>query len=122
MKTPQKSATGTELPKTKLNPYLPSTEKQMISFYKMLSEKDKRLYAAAEAIKLPYGGITYISKLFGCDRKTIRRGILELTNPELIETDRNRKSPRLCPAEAKERHGLEGAECRSVPGDAGLLR
>lgn len=91
MKMPQKSVTGTDLPRTKLNPYLSSAEKQMISFYNLLSEKDKRLYAAAEAIKLPYGGITYISTLFGCDRKTIRRGIVELNNPELIETDRERK-------------------------------
>ena len=88
----QESATDTEeLLKTRLNPYLPSTREQMKLLYNRLSEKDKRLYAAAEAIKLPYGGIAYISNLFGCDRKTITRGILELNNPELIETDRERK-------------------------------
>ena len=91
MKVLQTSATGIELPKIKLNPYLPATEVQMVSFYNLLSEKDKRLYAATESIKLPYGGITYISQLFGCDKKTIRRGILELKNPELIETGRDRK-------------------------------
>ena len=88
----QESATDTEeLLKTRLNPYLPSTREQMKLLYNRLSEKDKRLYAAADAIKLPYGGIAYISNLFGCDRKTITRGILELNNPELIETDRERK-------------------------------
>lgn len=91
MKVLQTSATGIELPKIKLNPYLPATEVQMVSFYNLLSEKDKRLYAATESIKLPYGGITYISQLFGCDKKTIRRGILELKNPELIETGGDRK-------------------------------
>ncbi len=60
------------------------TELHMITFYKTLSEKDKRLYAAAEAIKLPFGGISYISVLFGCDRKTVARGITELRNPEQI--------------------------------------
>ena len=29
-------------------------------------------YAAIESRKLPYGGLTYISRLFECDPKTIR--------------------------------------------------
>ena len=95
MKIPQTSGgvmgKGKESTKSRLNPYNPSIEAQMISFYNLLSEKDKRLYAAAEAIKLSFGGITYIAALFGCTRKTIRRGIVELKNLELIETDRVRK-------------------------------
>jgi hypothetical protein len=36
-----------------------------------LQEKDKRHYAAVEAIKLGYGGIKYISSLLSCTRQTI---------------------------------------------------
>jgi len=91
MRTCQKSATSKEPSNTGLNPYDPLVKAQMISCYTLLSEKGKRLYAAAEAIKLPHGRIIYIAKLFGCDRKTISRGIGELKNPELIEKDRDRK-------------------------------
>jgi hypothetical protein len=38
-----------------------------------LSEKDKRLYAGVEALKLPYTGISYIAQLFSCSRNTIWR-------------------------------------------------
>lgn len=91
MEISQKSATSKEPSNTRLNPYDTLVKTQMTSFYDHLSEKDKRLYAAAEAIKLPYGGIIYIANLFGCDRKTISSGIVELKNPELIEKDRDRK-------------------------------
>ncbi len=63
-------------------PYDRSIELKMISIYTLYSEKDRRLYAAAEALKLGYGGISYISGVLGCDKKTILRGILELNHPE----------------------------------------
>ena len=63
----------------------------MKEVYRNLSEKDKRLYAAVEALKLPHGGIAYISKLLGCDRKTIQRGIKELKNPTMIPKEQIRK-------------------------------
>lgn len=47
----------------------------MQQFYNSLSEKDRRRYAAIEALKLGWGGITYISQVFGCDYYTIRFGI-----------------------------------------------
>ncbi len=72
-------------------PYDPSIETTMIMLFTMYSEKDRRLYAAAEALKLGYGGISYIAKLLNCDRKTIQKGIHELTHPETIENDRVRK-------------------------------
>ncbi len=49
-----------------------------------------QLYAANEALKLEYGGISYIANVLQCDRKTIYRGITELTHPEMIEKDRER--------------------------------
>lgn len=65
-----------------LIPYTRDYEKQMRGFYRTLSEKDRRRYAALEARKLPYGGISYLAELFGCDRKTIGRGLAELEELE----------------------------------------
>lgn len=47
--------------------------------YSRLSEKDRRHYAAIEAIKLGHGGTTYISKILAVDRNTIIEGKKELT-------------------------------------------
>jgi hypothetical protein len=47
-------------------------ERHMVNFYRSLSEKDRRRYAAVEAEKLGHGGKAYIAELFGCDRGTIR--------------------------------------------------
>ncbi len=55
-----------------MNPYPSEVEQQMQRLYHSLSEKDRRRYAAIEALKLGWGGITYISQLFGCDYYTIR--------------------------------------------------
>ncbi|MGK5090952.1 hypothetical protein WDW89_02920 [Deltaproteobacteria bacterium TL4] len=44
----------------------------MRKLYQSLSEKDRRRYAAVEAMKLGHGGISYIAHVLGCDRKTIR--------------------------------------------------
>jgi ribosomal protein L11 len=59
-------------------PYPSSVEKEMKKFFDSLSEKDKRRYAAIETLKLGHGGRKYISQIFSCNRKTIRRGIQEL--------------------------------------------
>jgi hypothetical protein len=46
--------------------------------YRQLREKDRRRYAAVEALKLGYGGTSYISRLLCVDRKTILEGKKEL--------------------------------------------
>lgn len=61
-----------------MRPYSLEVEQQMQRFYRSLSEKDRRRYAAVEAFKLGWGGITYISQLFECDDKPIRNGMKEL--------------------------------------------
>ncbi len=58
--------------------YSKNIEAEMRKLYSTLSEKDRRRYASLEAIKLGYGGQSYISKLLGCSIKTIQRGIAEL--------------------------------------------
>lgn len=61
-----------------MQPYSLEVEQQMRRFYGSLSEKDRRRYAAVEAFKLGWGGITYISQLFECDDKPIRDAMKEL--------------------------------------------
>jgi len=67
-----------------MQPYSPEVEQQMRRFYQSLSEKDRRRYAAVEAFKLGWGGITYISQLFECADKPIREGMKELEQEEVL--------------------------------------
>ena len=77
--------------------YSKDIEKQMQEVFDRLSEKDKRLYAGVEALKFPYGGISYIAQLFSCSRNTLLRGINELKEKAtLMDTEL------LSPLEVKE--------------------
>jgi hypothetical protein len=73
--------------------YSNSIESEMKKFYKSLSEKDKRRYAAIESQKLGWRGISYIMQLLGCSRNTIIKGLedLEKMNPETLNSSRIRK-------------------------------
>ena len=66
-------------------------ERSMKLLFDLLNEKDRRLYAAVEAKKLGRGGIEYICQLFGCDKKTVIRGMAELDSPDSIEGQQIRK-------------------------------
>jgi hypothetical protein len=66
-------------------------ERAMQQVFHSLDERDRRIYAAIEAAKLGHGGIGYIAGLFGCDRKTIRRGLQELAQPAAISSGHSRK-------------------------------
>jgi hypothetical protein len=59
-------------------PYEPTIEQSMKDYFETLSEKDKRRYAGVEALKLGRGGTTYIAKLLGIRRKTVRKGMKEV--------------------------------------------
>ena len=63
----------------------------MKDVFNSLRERDRRLYAAIEADKLPHGGVRYLSQLFGCTPKTIYQGLKELSKPLSIGSERNRK-------------------------------
>ena len=54
-----------------ISPYTKQTESLMVLHYSHISERDRRHYAAIEAIKLGRGGTSYISKLLGISRTTI---------------------------------------------------
>lgn len=62
-----------------LTPYTTETEEYIQLFASSLNERDRRRYAAVEAQKLGYGGVSYLAKLLGIDPKTIHSGIGELS-------------------------------------------
>lgn len=62
----------------KIEPYSSEIEARMRKFYRTLSEKDRRRYAAIEAKKLGYGGVSYICRVLECNDRTVNRGIAEL--------------------------------------------
>lgn len=72
-------------------PYRAEIELFMQQLYASLSERDRRRYAAVEAIKLGHGGIVYLAHLFGCSEKTIRHGLDELYDPPGLPLGRTRK-------------------------------
>lgn len=58
--------------------YDPEVEQLLRQYFQTLSEKDRRRFAAVEAITLGRGGISYIANVLGCSRRTVTRGIQEL--------------------------------------------
>jgi hypothetical protein len=53
-------------------------EERMRGLCQTLSEKDRRRFAALEAVRLGRGGIEYIAEVLGCSTRTIERGAAEL--------------------------------------------
>jgi hypothetical protein len=76
----------------KLVGYKQEIEEQMRNLYQSLSEQDQRRYAAIEAKKLGYGGISYICRLFACDPSRVKCGLAELEIPLASRTKRIRKA------------------------------
>ncbi len=58
--------------------YSPDIEQLLRQYYQSLSEKDRRRFAALEAIKLGHGGIRYIAQVLACDPHTVKDGMREL--------------------------------------------
>ncbi|MFN2109817.1 MAG: hypothetical protein ACK2UI_09155 [Anaerolineae bacterium] len=50
----------------------------LLLFFSMLNEKQRRLYAGLESLKLGHGGDAHIAGLFGLDPHTVARGRREL--------------------------------------------
>ena len=72
-------------------PFDEETEQRMRDFFQSLNEKDRRSYAGLEAAKLGHGGVSYISDILGCDRKTVSKGIDEILDPPDMDPSRVRK-------------------------------
>ena len=62
----------------------------MRKYYKSLSERECRGYAAIEAAKLATGGRKYVMKLFGMSYKRLLRGIKEISAEEFARADAGR--------------------------------
>jgi hypothetical protein len=76
-------------------PYPAEVCQHMKAFYDSLSEKDRRRYAAVEAEKLGHRGVEAISRVLGCDEKTIRHGRRDVVSlPEDDAEGRVRKKGR----------------------------
>jgi hypothetical protein len=71
--------------------YSLEVEQQMGRFYRSLNERDRRRYAGVEAARLDHGGIEYVSRILGCDPKTIRQGIAEIKSDEELGNQGQRK-------------------------------
>ncbi|MEJ7679568.1 MAG: hypothetical protein WKG06_47610 [Segetibacter sp.] len=74
--------------------YSDKTKMLMQLHYSRLSEKDRRHYAAVEAIKLGHGGVSYISKVLAVDRNTIIQGkkeLMALAEYQQIPEDKQRR-------------------------------
>lgn len=62
----------------------------IILFFSLLDEKQRRLYAGIEALKLGHGGDQRVAQLFGLDAHTVARGRRELFADDL-ELERVRR-------------------------------
>jgi len=88
------------------NPDLATEEAKalLILFCSMLNEKQRRLYAGLESLKLGYGGDTYIASLLGMAPHTVARGRKELLSWDLPSDGRIRaKGAGRLPQEKKRR-------------------
>jgi len=67
------------------NPDLAAEEAKaiVILFCSLLDERQRRLYAGLESLKLGHGGDTYIASLLGMDPHTVARGRQELISGDL---------------------------------------
>jgi len=63
--------------------YTQKEKRWMVEFFNSISEKDRRRYAAVEAMHSGHGGQQYIARLLGCDPRIIKKGHEELENNTL---------------------------------------
>lgn len=63
----------------------------IILFYSLLDERQRRLYAGLESMKLGHGGDTKIAALLGLDVATVAKGRRQLLDQD-VEMDRVRKA------------------------------
>lgn len=67
-------------------------DKYSLLFFNSLSEKNKRLYAAIESMKLGYYGVDEIAKKYDMHKHTVRKGQKELLSENLLPAEQVRIS------------------------------
>jgi hypothetical protein len=87
------------------NPDLATDEAKalLILFCSMLNEKQRRLYAGLESLKLGHGGDAHIASILGIDPHTVAKGRKELMEVDLTSTDRVRAPGAGRPSQEKKR-------------------
>ena len=87
------------------NPDLAKDEAKalLILFCSMLNEKQRRLYAGLESLKLGHGGDAHIASILGIDPHTVAKGRKELMGADLTTSDRVRTSGAGRPSQEKKR-------------------
>ena len=63
----------------------------IILFYSMLDEKQRRLYAGLESLRVGHGGDRYIADVLALNEKTVAKGRKELLNREIAMDSIRRK-------------------------------
>ena len=87
------------------NPDLATDEAKalLVLFCSMLNEKQRRLYAGLESLKLGHGGDTHIASLLGMNPHTVAKGRRELMDADLTASDRLRAPGAGRPSQEKKR-------------------
>jgi hypothetical protein len=87
------------------NPDLATEEAKalLVLFCSMLNEKQRRLYAGLESLKLGYGGDAHIASILDMDPHTVAKGRQELMDADLSATDRLRALGAGRPSQEKKR-------------------
>jgi hypothetical protein len=90
------------------NPDLATEEAKalLVLFCSMLNEKQRRLYAGLESLKLGHGGDVHIASILGIDPHTVAKGRKELMDTDLSATDRLRAPGAGRPSQEKKRRKL----------------
>jgi len=73
----------------------------IILFFSILDEKQRRLYAGLESIKLGHGGDKKIAQLFGIDTYTVSKGRREILNQDFDRSRVRKKGGGRKPMEKK---------------------
>jgi hypothetical protein len=87
------------------NPDLATAEAKalLVLFCSTLNEKQRRLYAGLESLKLGHGGDAHIASILGMDPHTVAKGRKELMDADLTTTGRLREKGAGRPSQEKKR-------------------
>jgi hypothetical protein len=73
----------------------------ILLFYAFLDEKQRRLYAGLESLKIGFGGDKMIAELLGLDPHTVAKGRMELQTGDILPDEIRKKGAGRIPSEKK---------------------